>query len=610
MPQRDPSTGRFIASGSAVLTADADQFSKGLGEATKELNSWGQNAGKELASIGSQLKKQFGGMFSGGGIAASLTGMGGVVLGTAIGGPIGTAIGSGISDGIKGASAAAKMLAVDVTETLFDQMKGLAKKGDMAAALGMTAEQFTGVAGLAKSVGEDTREFIESLVTMGKLGNDAFKGVGEVAGPAFKALKLDAAEFVALRPDQQFFKMFEALHALGPGMEQTRLLMNAFGEDGGKWLLPLLSKTPEQLRRMADGFRLNTDLIRRSQEAVQAWARVHNIGDKMLAGVAAAAAPSFTKVADVLERDFGGALKSVQPELERLSAKLGDFSADHLAPAIAGIASATKEITSMAVALADAKKAWGFDLTWAEKLANLNFPFIPKDVVPRNAIEGVHSLGLAFAALGDHVNEVNKNLNHLSKLEFSKMGGIGLIGNLLGYGPGSLRYMGQAFGTSDLAKPAPGHEPIAGYGSAFSKLIAYAGRHKAHFDKLAADELLKRFPMLGKSHPLDIIGSLGLGSHLAGLIGKWRGDEAPNPWRGLHPGEIMKELNPGFRSGGAFEQGGAGAYSLEVASRGQQFMQKQTDLAKQQLDSLKGVERKLGEIEQGIRVVGAMWDVR
>ena len=97
----------------------------------------------------------------------------------------------------------------------------------MAKALGLTSEQFTGVAGVAKSVGEETREFLESLVTMGKLATDAAAGVGEVAGPAFEKMGLNAKDFVALSKVQD-------------PLTKTRLLMNAFGEDGGKYLLPLL----------------------------------------------------------------------------------------------------------------------------------------------------------------------------------------------------------------------------------------------------------------------------------------------------------------------------------------------------------------------------------
>ncbi len=146
-----------------------------------------------------------------------------------------------------------------------------------------------------------TREFTESLVTMGKLGSDAAAGIGEVAGPAFKKLGLDANEFIKLRPDEQFFKMFEALNTLGPGLDRTRMIMAAFGEDGGKWLLPLLGKAPDELRKMAKGFEISTAEMEKAQRATGAWKSMENSLTKIWRKVSTMMAPFIEWLASAFE---------------------------------------------------------------------------------------------------------------------------------------------------------------------------------------------------------------------------------------------------------------------------------------------------------------------
>ncbi len=213
-----------IASGSAILTTNADGLTSGLAKAGKDIDKWSRDAngrmrdasGKFVSTGAKGLTGQIAGL--NGASNGALAGLG-ATLGTAIGGPVGAAIGGAIGSALSAAAGKAKELLGSIVDTLADT----SKQGAMAKALGLTSEQFTGMAGVAKSVGEDTREFLESLVTMGKLGTDAARGT-EQAALAFKGLGLNANEFIKLRADEQFFQIFDALGKVQDPLQRTRLI--------------------------------------------------------------------------------------------------------------------------------------------------------------------------------------------------------------------------------------------------------------------------------------------------------------------------------------------------------------------------------------------------
>ncbi|QEL14645.1 phage tail tape measure protein [Limnoglobus roseus] len=193
-----------------------------------------------------------------------------------------------------GAAAAAGFGAA-ATRTLND----LAKQGAIADAFGLTAEQFSGIAGVAKTAGEDVREFTESLVTLGKLATDAANGT-EDASKAFAAMGLNAQSFLKVRIDEKFFKIFEAINKVSDPGERVRLLMKAFGEDGGKYLLPLLSKTPDQLRAMAKAFEISSRDTKAATEASAAYSEAGAEIKKVWDSVAITFAPVAKSIAEAI----------------------------------------------------------------------------------------------------------------------------------------------------------------------------------------------------------------------------------------------------------------------------------------------------------------------
>jgi phage-related minor tail protein len=208
------------------------------------------------------------------------------------------AFGSKISSiGLKfaGLGAAGAAGLIPISNTLND----IAKQGKIADAIGLTSEQFTGIAGVAKSVGNDTKEFIESLVTLGKLGTDAAAGT-EQASQAFAAMGLNAQEFIKLKADEQFYAIFDALGKMKDPLQRTRALMLAFGEDGGKILLPLLGKSGDELRKMAAGFAISSDDMASATKASTAYATATQTLSKAWQAVSIAAAPIVKILADGL----------------------------------------------------------------------------------------------------------------------------------------------------------------------------------------------------------------------------------------------------------------------------------------------------------------------
>lgn len=273
-----------IGRAALVLTTNGSGLRSGLDQETRHVEKWAEGTGRKV-----------GAKFGDAGKAA------GSSAGTGLIGALGRVAGPAVI-------AAA---AIGAVTSAADTLQDLGRQGEVAGAMGMTAEQFTGIAGVAKSVGEDTREFIESLVTMGKLGTDAARGTTE-ASAAFQALGLDAKEFIKLRADEQFFQIFESISKIQDPLQRTRTLMAAFGEDGGKYLLPLLNKTPEQIRQMAGSFAVSNKQMETARSANQALASAGTALSQAWRAIAVALAPVIT----LLGKGVSAAVSLAQPVLE------------------------------------------------------------------------------------------------------------------------------------------------------------------------------------------------------------------------------------------------------------------------------------------------------
>lgn len=179
---------------------------------------------------------------------------------------------------------------IEGIESPFDRVKELAKQGTIATSLGLTPEQFTGIAGAAKAAGSDTKDFLEGLITLSSRGREALAGASEIATQMFSKLNISAADFVKLNPEQQFYKLFDAIQNVKNPAEQVDLLLKAFGEDTGKNLVGLLGKSSAELHKMADLYAVSTEKIARAQLASEAFteaqAKVQRAFDEIVISLA------------------------------------------------------------------------------------------------------------------------------------------------------------------------------------------------------------------------------------------------------------------------------------------------------------------------------------
>lgn len=571
-----------IATGTTILTADADKLTAGLGKASKQVEGWGKNTAATFKLTMGQLSS--------------------IVGGAAFGGAIGASIVSSVS------SAAHR-----IPSLVMDSLGDMAKQNAFGKALGLSAEQFTGMAGVAKSVGEDTREFVESLVTMGKLGHDAAAGIGDVAGPAFAQLNIDAKEFVGLRADQQFFQMFDALSKVGDGLTRTRLIMNAFGEDGGKWLLPLLSKSPDQLRKMADGFALNERQMRLATVASEAYKGAQFAAMNAVREMAITAAPTVVKLSEAFSKGFTDA----RPAIELATTLVGGF-VEQLAPAIGKLGE-----------LADgwqrtAKASEGLGDTWIGSYARWQMKggfggmMVRSDYAP-SASEVFPAMEVMLTHQTDSWKKLGSEIHRTGQTFFSWFGGPK---------PGA---RGDTFADTNaflnnLNKPV--QAPPTVYGSAFGSAIRQASNlQKA--SKSSWEWLLVYNQWLDKNSDVKFSDTKqGQTPQMkkiygfAGMLGGW-GGMLGDAWGGLG-----KDVTSGGRwrgvgdkigshmFAGAAEQGSHDAYKLEQAAKygigrdDTKGIYDKLPLYRQQLDEQKKANQKLDKLNTNIEKLGEAWTIK
>lgn len=257
-----------IGKAALVLSVNGTGMRSGLGSAGKDVRKWADDTGRSLSSRMGAAGRAAGASTSSG----LMSGLGGAAT-RALGPIAAVAAGAvGVQQGL---------------QTIADTARG----GAAAKAFGLSAEQFTGMAGVAASVGEGQREFIESLVTLGKVASEGAAGKGEVATAWFKSLGMDAKQFKSLNLEDQFYTVFEAIQKVEDPAERVRALMVAFGEDGGKYLLPLLSKTPQEVRAMGAGFAVSTQQVQEATVAHNAMTLAQGALSRGWRAVAIAFAP-------------------------------------------------------------------------------------------------------------------------------------------------------------------------------------------------------------------------------------------------------------------------------------------------------------------------------
>lgn len=204
---------------------------------------------------------------------------------------LGTILTAGIGAGAIGAALGMRKVMTAISDT------ATVKK--TADAFGLAAEEASALFGVFKASGAtNARENIESLVTMSGRITDAVAGRGEQAKRLFEGLNITAQQLSKLPLDEQFFRLHEAIMKLPNPIDRVNRLMLAFGEDGGKTLIGTLSKSTEELRKIAAQFRVTNADAEQATKTELALAAASNAMSRTFQKIAFAIAPIMEDMAN------------------------------------------------------------------------------------------------------------------------------------------------------------------------------------------------------------------------------------------------------------------------------------------------------------------------
>jgi hypothetical protein len=277
-----------IASGSVILTANADGLTSGLDKAATGVKSWATNISGALNStfnakggtlgafqhIGTSVTNQLAGLAS---KAKSLLSGAGTAIGTMIGGPIGGAIGAAVGSavGTLGETVAGAIAAP------FEKLDLFANINKQAKSLGISASQFQGLTAVMGKAGIEGNQVAQVFTHMGKLISDVASGHGKGAALAFEQLGLSATQLAGMKPDQQLLAIADAFAKLPPGGAQASAAAHLFGDSIGTALLPELQKGSAGMQGLIDtmkrtGAVMADDQIAAGANASKAWKTAKN----------------------------------------------------------------------------------------------------------------------------------------------------------------------------------------------------------------------------------------------------------------------------------------------------------------------------------------------
>lgn len=169
----------------------------------------------------------------------------------------------------------------------------LGRQGDMAAALGIGAERFTGLAAAFERFGIDAQGTLDVLTDVADWVQDAAQNGGSLAD-TFALMGLNVQKLVALKPDQQFAAIAEALSRIDPTLAAG--LAARLGGDFQK-LLPLLRQGSAAVDDLVAKLGTAAADVRAAQEANRAYTEATAELARVWREVGAAIAPALASLA-------------------------------------------------------------------------------------------------------------------------------------------------------------------------------------------------------------------------------------------------------------------------------------------------------------------------
>jgi hypothetical protein len=329
-----------IASGSAILTANADGLASGLDKAAKDVKSWGTKVGGVITSTFSGKGGVLGGLQNlGGAVTGKLAGLAtaakgllsgaGMAIGTMIGGPIGGAIGGAVGSAIGSIGETV----VGALGAPFEKLDLFAKINKQAQSLGVSASQFQGLTAVMGKAGIEGDQVAGIFATMGKSISDVAAGKGKGAALAFQSLGLDAEKLRAMKPDEQFLAIADAFAKMPAGADQASAAVHLFGGNAAA-LLPELQKGGTGIQAFIEqqkkvGAVLSDDQLQAAANASKAWKQakleISSTWEGLVNRATLIAAPVISFVAKAVSKIF----QFVQPVFDwvgRAVSKVADIT--------------------------------------------------------------------------------------------------------------------------------------------------------------------------------------------------------------------------------------------------------------------------------------------
>ncbi|MDY3558125.1 hypothetical protein R5W23_000846 [Gemmata sp. JC673] len=270
-----------IGRAALVLTTNGSGLRSGLDKEGQGIKKWADDTGK---TVGAKLKD--------------------------VGAPKGATGGLGLaaSLGAVAAPAAAAAAAIATVKSAADTLQDLGRQGDLATALGVSAQQFTGLAGVFNRFGIDAQGTSDVLTDVADWIQDAAVNGGELA-ETFGFLGVNAKELNGLRPDQQFLALADAFQKIDPTLAAG--LAARLGGDFQK-LLPVLRQGSGAIQSMGADFAVSARDMESARVANQALTQAGTALGQAWRAISVALAPVITLIGKGISAAVGLARPALQ----------------------------------------------------------------------------------------------------------------------------------------------------------------------------------------------------------------------------------------------------------------------------------------------------------
>lgn len=236
----------------------------------------------------------------------------------------------------------------------------------LADAAGLSVEEMTALGYAAEKVGGSAAGLSSAVATMNSALEDAHNG-GQETSAAFAALGVNVGELAAMKPEQRFIALAEAINSLASPLERSAMAQKLFGS-AGESLLPMLNQGRAGLANMTGeakrlGLVMSGPQAKAAKAMTEAYATMRNAMTGLWRAIGAAVAPAMTETAKNMTKLVSavtGWLAKNQPLIAQLF-KIGSTIATVAGGIVtlgAALATMTPQMIGLVTATAAGWLAW------------------------------------------------------------------------------------------------------------------------------------------------------------------------------------------------------------------------------------------------------------